>query len=251
MYSLLEMKNMIVFDIETIAQYKNIEAMSSYEKELWLRKYGIKYKRMVEAEAEKCELANVPFELDANNPNDVYLRFASLTSEFSKVISLSFGCFKTSYTSNEIKNDYKLKTLASDNEVELLNFAKEIIDAKDSSILCGYNIKGFDIPFLTKRYLINQAKLPKGLQMRGKKPWEVNFIDVAEDWKGLQWEMSSLEVLEHIFKVGSSKEENVKGENIGLLYYNGKATLEDMSTYVEQDVKKTMDIILNLYNSQK
>lgn len=47
-------------------------------------------------------------------------------------------------------------------------------------VLCGHNIKGFDIPFLGCRYLANGLPVPPALAVSGKKPWEVNHVDTME-----------------------------------------------------------------------
>lgn len=46
--------------------------------------------------------------------------------------------------------------------------------------LIGHNIKGFDIPFLAKRYIAQNLPLPNSLKMAGKKPWEVPHQDTME-----------------------------------------------------------------------
>ena len=46
--------------------------------------------------------------------------------------------------------------------------------------LIGHNIKGFDIPFLAKRYIAQNLPLPNSLKTAGKKPWEVPHQDTME-----------------------------------------------------------------------
>jgi len=61
--------------------------------------------------------------------------------------------------------------------------------------LCGHNIKGFDIPYLAKRYIINGLKVPKGLNTLGKKPWEITHLDTMEMWKFGSYNNISLQVI--------------------------------------------------------
>ena len=46
-----------------------------------------------------------------------------------------------------------------------------------------HNAKEFDFPFLSKRILINDLKLPKLLNIAGKKPWELNHLDTMDLWR--------------------------------------------------------------------
>jgi 3'-5' exonuclease len=46
--------------------------------------------------------------------------------------------------------------------------------------LIGHNIKGFDIPFLAKRYVAQNLPIPNSLKVAGKKPWEVPHQDTME-----------------------------------------------------------------------
>jgi DNA polymerase elongation subunit (family B) len=50
-------------------------------------------------------------------------------------------------------------------------------------ILVGWNIKNFDIPWLFRKLLNNELKVPSNLNMWGKKPWESHNIDMMEMWK--------------------------------------------------------------------
>ena len=51
-----------------------------------------------------------------------------------------------------------------------------------SHMLCAHNGKEFDFPFL-KRILVNELKLPKILEIAGKKPWEINHLDTMDLWR--------------------------------------------------------------------
>ncbi len=58
--------------------------------------------------------------------------------------------------------------------------------------LIGHNIKGFDIPFLAKRYIAQNLPLPNSLKTAGKKPWEVPHQDTMELMKFGGWAPMSL-----------------------------------------------------------
>lgn len=46
--------------------------------------------------------------------------------------------------------------------------------------LGGFNVKGFDIPFLANRFLSHRETVPSQLSVAGKKPWEIKVVDVME-----------------------------------------------------------------------
>lgn len=47
-------------------------------------------------------------------------------------------------------------------------------------VLIGHNIKGFDIPFLAKRYMAQALPLPVALKTAGKKPCDIPHQDTME-----------------------------------------------------------------------
>ena len=47
-------------------------------------------------------------------------------------------------------------------------------------VLIGHNIKGFDIPFLAKRYMAQALPLPVALKTAGKKTWDIQPQDTME-----------------------------------------------------------------------
>lgn len=51
---------------------------------------------------------------------------------------------------------------------------------KRDRVLCGHNIKSFDIPILACRYLAHGMVLPPALRVLGKKPWEIQHVDTCE-----------------------------------------------------------------------
>jgi hypothetical protein len=52
-------------------------------------------------------------------------------------------------------------------------------------IVCGWNIKNYDIPLLNKRYFINKIKPHSIIPKSDTKPWEMKTIfDLKEFWNG-------------------------------------------------------------------
>lgn len=98
---------------------------------------------------------------------------AALHAEFGQVCCISYA--------NAFSDEKPISFVAGDEEAEkqMLLDLKDIFD-DERTILMGHNIKGFDIPFLAKRYLVHLHKVPKALNFGGKKPWEIPHKDSME-----------------------------------------------------------------------
>lgn len=98
---------------------------------------------------------------------------AALHAEFGMVCAISYV--------NALTDEEPAVLTASsiEEELDILEKATRIFD-NESVILVGHNIKGFDIPFLAKRYLARKKFVPKTFQVLGKKPWEIPHIDTME-----------------------------------------------------------------------
>ena len=98
---------------------------------------------------------------------------AALHAEFGLVCAISI-C-------NALTDDPpKIYTAGSvEAEKDLLENVLDIFDS-ESAILVGHNIKGFDIPFMAKRFMAQCGFVPRSLNFGGKKPWEIPHIDTME-----------------------------------------------------------------------
>ncbi len=73
--------------------------------------------------------------------------------------------------------------------------------------LCGYNIKGFDIPFIVKRAIRLNVPIPPSLKMFGKKPWDMdNLIDLKDVWKHAGSRTVSLDILTKFLGIPTPKQ---------------------------------------------
>ena len=98
---------------------------------------------------------------------------AALHAEFGMVCAVAYA--------NALTDDPPIvKTAESvEEEAEMLADLYNIFD-NENVILIGHNIKGFDLPFLSKRYIAQCHYLPKALNFDGKKPWEIPHKDTME-----------------------------------------------------------------------
>jgi uncharacterized protein YprB with RNaseH-like and TPR domain len=181
----------------------------------------------------------------APDPSTVFEERAGIYSEFAKIVCISFG---------NIHNDagiwkIRLKSIADDDEARLLtNFAR-VVDRMIATYkdirFCGHNIKEFDIPFICRRFVINNIPLPPCLQLSGKKPWEITHIDTMELWKfGDNKNFTSLSLLAQVLGIPSPKND-IDGSQVAGVYWNDH-DLQRISTYCIQDVYTTAKVYLRL-----
>ena len=89
-------------------------------------------------------------------------------------------------------------------------------------LLLAHNGKEFDFPYLSRRMVINQVKLPIVLDTAGKKPWELNHLDTMELWKFGDFKAyTSLELLAATFDIPTPKDD-IDGSMVCDIYYNDR-----------------------------
>lgn len=169
--------------------------------------------------------------------DDIWQKESQFTAELCKIICISFGYF-------DEQGSKKITSVYDDDEKELLEKAKKIlINAYNNNyVLCGYAIKRWDLPWLAKRMVINQIKLPTIIDFGKKKPWEINVIDLPEIWSMgcLQEKYTPFEMLCVSMKIPTPKND-IGGADVKRVYYQ-EGDLERIVTYCEKDVETTMDL---------
>ena len=213
-----DLHNILVLDIETVPQWSNFEQVPEYLQKLWDLK--TKFKRKEE-----------------ETPESFYTN-AGIWAEFGKIICISVGIF-----TNGKKTGLRVKSFASDDEVELLEKFSALLAGQPASlILCAHNGKEFDFPYICRRMLINGLKIPSQLDIAGKKPWEVNHLDTMELWKfGDYKSYTSLSLLAAIFNIPTPKDD-IDGSMVGHVYWVEKH-LQRICTYCQKDVVATAQLL--------
>ncbi len=228
----IQLQHLLFIDIETVPEQKKFEGLSAVKQGLWEQKS--KYKRAYEAQNEK--------EISASE----YYNRAGIWAEFGKIICISVGFFNMEKDSIE----FRVKSFFGDNEKQLLiQFSKLLQTSfeKKHSLLCGHNIKEFDVPYIARRILINALPLPKSLNLMGKKPWEVPHLDTLELWKfGDYKHFTSLKLLTEILGIPSPKDD-IDGSQVRDVYYDHQ-DLKRIKIYCEKDVVAVAQVILRLTN---
>ena len=215
-------ENIMFLDIETVPQHASFSELDVELQQFWEKK-------------------STYFRKDEQTPDEVYDR-AGIYAEFGKIICISAGLiFKRGQ-----ERFFKVKSFYGDDEKVLLSEFGQILtgfcnDPKNQ--LCGHNIKEFDIPYIARRMIINGIPLPPVLDVAGKKPWEVKFLDTLDLWKfGDYKHYTSLALLTTILGIPSPKDD-IDGSQVASVYYNDK-NLERIAIYCEKDVFATAQLFL-------
>lgn len=175
--------------------------------------------------------------------SEVFERRSALVPEFAKVITISFGFLNEDGT-------VKMKTIANDDEKTVLQKSRQIFEKVNDLdyILCGHNIKNFDIPMLAKRMMVHGMEPPAIFPSYDTKPWDVKALDVREVWSyGNLYFPSSLDLICASLGIQSSKDGDVKGDNVHYSYWEGKK-LKEIADYCEKDVECTIEIVKKINN---
>ena len=91
--------------------------------------------------------------------------------------------------------------------------------------------------------IINQIKLPKILDIAGKKPWEVRHLDTMELWRfGDYRHYTSIKLLAALFNIPTPKDD-IDGSQVAKVYWKEK-DLERIRVYCQKDTLTVAQILL-------
>lgn len=224
------LNNILFLDIETVPQYSTYQELPDEWRALWDHKAAYLVRNKEEETVET-----------------VYNR-AGIYAEFGKIICISVGIIQGGGSSKKIS----LKSFYGDDEKVLLTqfsdmLARWAIDA--NKFLCAHNGKEFDFPYMCRRLIIHNLPLPTVLNIRGKKPWEVNHLDTMDLWKfGDYKNFTSLNLLAWTLGVPSSKDD-IDGSMVGDVYWKDR-DLNRIVTYCQKDVLTMAQVYLRLNNEE-
>jgi uncharacterized protein YprB with RNaseH-like and TPR domain len=214
----LKLNEILFLDIETVPMCSSMDEMPESFQKHWEKKSAY-------------------FRSENETASDVYQR-AGIYSEFGKIICISVG-----YIHNEV---FRVKSFADDNEKKLLLEFSSMISVWDKTgnkLLCGHNLKEFDVPYISRRMLVNGLSLPPAFNIAGKKPWEIKHLDTLELWKfGDYKHFTSLALLADLFNIPTPKDD-IDGSQVYEVYYKEK-DLPRISKYCEKDVLCVANLLL-------
>jgi DNA polymerase elongation subunit (family B) len=169
---------------------------------------------------------------------EVFLNRSALVPEFNKIICVSVGFI-------DPKGEVKKQTFFNSDEKQLLTDVNNLFNRVDKLgfVLCGHNVKNFDIPVLSKRMLINGVKPSSLLPTYDTKPWEMKVIDTKEIWQYGQFgAISSLELMCISLGVESSKNMEVTGNKVHNTFWN-ENKYGEIQEYCEKDVEVLINVV--------
>lgn len=223
----MDYKNLVYFDIETTSKYKTLNDFRHDDK----RGYDLFMK--------KIDRKSVRFEEWKEDPGKVYKDKTPLMPEFGKILCVTIAYFKG--------DDLKLKSVFGHDEFILIKETHKIFNniSKTTKGLCGYYIKGFDIPWLNKKFMRYGLRIPNVLRTFNVKPWDMNVYDLAEIWRGNgTLENSSFDEMLYDMQVESPKDD-ISGEDVYKTYWIHE-DLDSVVKYCEKDVIASVDVTKKL-----
>ena len=223
MLSKLKLEYILFLDIETVPEVEHFSDLSSEKQDLWAQKS--QYQRK-----------------DDFSPEEYYHR-AGIWAEFGKIICISVGYFAPEETSRS----FRITTISGKEDYILKQF-KSLLETHfnhPKHLLCAHNGKEFDFPYIARRMLIHNIKLPSKLNLFGKKPWEVPHLDTLELWKfGDYKHYTSLKLMSNVLDIPSPKDD-IDGGEIFSVYYNDN-DIHRIIDYCQKDTLAVAQILLRL-----
>lgn len=215
-------QNSVIFDIETVGAYKTFQDLQKADPhlaDLWIK---------------RCKWLGKKEDVETESPEELWISKSALHPEFGKIVCASFGLYENG-------TERVVSFYGQDEEDILLKINKILANTRTKGLrLGGQNIKNFDIPYIGKRMLIHGIVPDSSIQLWGKKPWEVNFLDLAEVFSFGAWgqTFTSLDLISHVLGIPGSKD-NMDGSQVHNYFWNELA-YDDIKEYCEKDVVCTM-----------
>lgn len=179
------------------------------------------------------------FPEDADKPvEQMFVNRAALVPEFARI-----ACVSVAFVTE--KGETRTQSFSNKDEKELLKEVQKLLKkiGELGFFLCGHNVKGFDIPMLAKRMIMNGLLPPKILPGHDTKPWEVKAFDTKEFWQyGGYGSIASLELMCVCLGVESSKTMEVTGNKVHEAFWV-KNDIEGIVKYCEKDVSVLVDVV--------
>ena len=221
----MDISKILFLDIETIPQFESFEKTPKEYRKLWEEK------------------AQYLLRNEEDTVASIYER-AGIYAEFGQIVCISVGFISKRGSSRELR----LKSFYGDDEKILLTEFAELLQKffnENDHVLCGHNAKEFDFPYIARRMIVNEVRIPKILDLAGKKPWEVGHLDTMQMWKfGDFKNFTSLKLLAHIFGLPTPKED-IDGSQVAGVYWREK-NLERIVKYCEKDVITLVQVYLKI-----
>lgn len=217
---------LIYFDIETVGKQPDLKTLKSND----VRGYDLFMNK-----AERRGWIDPKNNSWIGDPDTAYKKKAGIMPEFGKTVCVSIA--------TAIKGDVKIISCYDHDEEKVIKKAHSIfLNANKLPLfqLCGYYIKGFDIPWMNKKMLEYNFVIPKILKTFDVKPWNMPSFDLSEVWKGIgTLETTSFDDMLYCLNIQSPKTE-MCGKEVHTRYWETDE-LEQIKTYCEHDVMSCVE----------
>jgi len=223
------LKNFLFLDIETVREYNSYAEFTTHRSTSnWER---VAKKIMVD---------------ESLSPANAYENKAALYVEYGKIVTVCFGGFDSDFNK-------KIGAISDLDEEKLLrsvaNYLEKKFEKFPETILCGHNIKEFDLPYIVKRMIKFNIKLPMILKnYLSAKPWEQKATDTLYDWRMAGTRFMSLDSIAEYLGIASSKMGVVDGAMLGEYYWNDPQPIElkigAINEYCKADVRVLMELAI-------
>jgi DNA polymerase elongation subunit (family B) len=227
------LKNFLFLDIETVREYATYEEFTKVRS------------------ADNWERVAKKHMGDENlTPAQAYEKKAALYVEYGKIVTICVGNFDSDF-------NHKIGALSDSNEKVLLEKFRDYLtkynDKFPDTIICGHNIKEFDIPYIIKRMILHNIKIPTMLKnYLAAKAWDQKATDTIYDWRIGGNRFMSLDSIGEFLTIQSSKTGEISGEHLGEYYYDESIPyvekIEKINTYCKGDVRVVMELAKRFYD---
>lgn len=216
------MQKIIFFDIETASEYSSYEKLSEAKQLLWDK---------------KC----LHLWEEDETWQDLYTEQSAIFPEFGRIVCISYGGYDEEW-------NLITKSFAWKNEKQLLSDFYDVLRQFPHYLLCGHNIKWFDLPYICKRGVIHWLQIPSSIQVAGKKPREILHIDTLELWKfGHYKGWAPLGLLCELFDIPTPKDD-IDGSEVSRVFREDW-DIDRIAKYCEKDVVATAQVYERLKES--
>lgn len=226
-------KDFLFLDIETVREHKTYEDFAQ-----------------VRATHQWERVAKRHMADENLTPAEAYERKAALYVEYGMIVSICVGNFDSDF-------NHKIGALSDPNEKVLLekfaDYLNKYYQKFPETIICGHNIKEFDLPYIIKRMIKYKIRIPAILKnYMSAKSWDQKATDTLYDWRMAGPRFMSLDGIAEYLGIESSKTGEVTGEGLGEYYWNHpdspEVKIQKINTYCKADVRVSMELAKRLYD---
>ena len=220
----LNIEEVLFLDIETVPIAPEYTELTENWKKLWSHK--------------------MQFKIESGETAEELYERAGIYAEFGKIVCISAGYV----TQKDGEYFFRVKSFYDDDEKKLIqNFfnAWDKFSRAGKRRLCGHNGQEFDFPYIARRALVHNLKLPKIFDIAGAKPWEVKdmLIDTLQLWKfGDYKHYTSLPLLCELFDIPTPKDD-IDGSQVAQIYWE-ENDLDRIVIYCEKDTLAVANLLL-------